>query len=289
MKNASQPQSMFKVPLLKKIFLFIRKGVFVFHEILEIDTSVNELDYTRIDRLTRVDKEIVLHVYSSFEDFAVYDTFEGGVLCVSASSERHNDLNEIAKDLCNLKAQLTGKETVKFKGLLANAMMLGLSGKTEESKSILNDISEKVTFLRTNKFRLVYLLGAMSLSLSIVALTLAYQALNLTFHTNWDELKLLNILLFSSIGGIFSVALGYKSLNTNIPEAGWFFYVVNGMSRILISLFAGIVAYEFMMADFLFTIFKDNTYGIMCLAILAGFTETFIPKLLEKTTKESGK
>jgi hypothetical protein len=283
MGNDEKSLLKFKIPFHKKILLFLKKGIIVFRELTELDTSVENFNYNKINRLTRINQEIVTDVHSKSQDFAIYDTFEGGILIVSASSDRLDNLNKVALELSTMKAELSRRELARFKRRLANALRLGLLDFTKESKNILDDICIKASSLRINKFRLVYFLGAFSITLLIASLTILYQVFNLTFYTSWDELKLLNILLFSSIGGIFSVALGYKTLNTKIPEAGFVFYFVNGMSRILISLFAGIAAYELMMAGLFFSLFKDNNYGILCLSLLAGFTESFIPKLLDKT------
>ncbi|MGB0176473.1 MAG: hypothetical protein ACPF9D_04860 [Owenweeksia sp.] len=242
--------------------------------------------YDSVHHLCLFNSEIVTYIHAAHSEYIVYDSIEGGSVIISGTEERLKMLDRIIPDLSALKGFLTSGEMNRFKQRIAGAVRLSLIGKPKKARKVLANIQRKAIQLRTNKFRLAYLIGAMILSLLVGIVTWLYQYYDLSFGTKWQELRILNLLLFSSIGGIFSVAIGYKQLATNIPEAGNLTYVVHGASRIFISLLAGIAGYVLMEANVLFGNFKDEKYGLLCLAILAGFTETLIPSLLDKSSAD---
>jgi hypothetical protein len=275
----------------KKLNLFFKKGILKISGFESLNEGDPNFEYKQVKYLCCLDSEIVTYIHSKSQNYVIVDTLEGGYLVVYANDAEMPKLNTVMVDFNEIKAFLTKREMIRFKSRIASGLRMALEGRSDAARTTFNNIKAKVTQLRSNHFRISYLLGAFSLFCLLLLAVVGLQILEKigvdTDFSLWNETKLLHVLLFSSIGGFFSVTLSYKTIVTNIPEAGQRVYFLNGILRICIAVMAGIVAYQLMMSGMLMNFFKDNTYGLYTLCILAGFTESFIPKILDKTANEA--
>lgn len=277
----STPNNLYTVSLQERLEILLKKRILIPKVIDTFTESHKDFDYNQITKFSRFNGEIVTDIYTKDEDLIIYERLGTGMI-VNAKPELEKNLQKSLAEFGKMNLQLNRREQKRFGIRISNAYRLALHGRTEEPIEMIKSVNAKVLQLRKNNFRLIYLLGAFLVTL-ILAMVGVY---NVQENPNWQLTNVYRILIFSSIGGFFSVLLGYKSIITDLPEEGLRSYFWNGVSRILISMLAGVVGYELVLGGFLFSNFKDNPNALNCILIIAGFTETFIPGILKKTSKE---
>lgn len=176
---------------------------------------------------------------------------------------------------------------------IARAIGLGLNGEINSAIQTLEKCGNRLIRLRRNEERIRYLFGASCLLLPILLVLLCLRV-SVDFYPNLVEvphswLILTEIITCGSLGGIFSVALGLRDLDVNI-DAGPKFNMLAGASRILIALIAliaGIIVYFGVKTNVVLgTLGKENgNYGLYLAAMIAGFSESFIPNIVERITR----
>lgn len=126
----------------------------------------------------------------------------------------------------------------------------------------------------------------------VFSLFLSAIALNTYIYNNYTSLSHLRNLIFviagGSIGGFFSISLGINKIICEKDVANWL-YILYGVERIIIATSASTIVYFAIQADLVFSITKklpQPLIGFIFFAIVAGFSETFVPNLLIKIEKE---
>jgi len=95
---------------------------------------------------------------------------------------------------------------------------------------------------------------------------------------------------YASIGGFLSIAKDIKKIHIDSCDFGWF-QVFYGSTRILISMFSGLIIYVLIKSELILPSLnnEENIYIVCILAIAAGFSESMIPNLLKKIEDEKTK
>ena len=91
---------------------------------------------------------------------------------------------------------------------------------------------------------------------------------------------------YASIGGFLSVASTLKSIQIDSSDFGWFQFFY-GAIRIIISMLSGLALYILIRSELVLPQlnYQENIFIIYILAIIAGFSESFLPNLLKKVEK----
>ncbi len=91
------------------------------------------------------------------------------------------------------------------------------------------------------------------------------------------------IACFGSIGGFLSISINIKKIKFN-PHEKKRTYILNSIIRMSIAVVAGLVSYILLKSNFINGIIEKNinNYTYYSIAILSGFSEKFIPNLLNK-------
>ena len=97
-----------------------------------------------------------------------------------------------------------------------------------------------------------------------------------------------DVLSCGAIGGFLSVAIGIWSLRIDLDANSWL-NALAGASRIVIAALAAVVAYFAVESNIVLGELAKQPYGVYMAAVIAGFSETFIPSLLRREVQDSAK
>ncbi|MGE5328875.1 MAG: hypothetical protein ACM3KR_05145 [Deltaproteobacteria bacterium] len=173
---------------------------------------------------------------------------------------------------------------------ISNAIGEAAQGEIQKAIEILNGLENKILKLKKIEGRIQYLLGALililiNLVLSVV-LMFVYKNLNDPFWKvcllGWFSVGL------GSLGGFLSISININKLDIDF-DSGFLMNVISGFIRVVIAMIASL---------FIFLLLKSNIflananlgsskYIIFSFAIIAGFSETIVPNIINKLEKKS--
>ncbi|WP_294624028.1 hypothetical protein [uncultured Roseovarius sp.] len=93
--------------------------------------------------------------------------------------------------------------------------------------------------------------------------------------------------LMGAAGAAISVAHRITGLKINWKSQPKML-VAEGFARVLVGLFFGIIFYMMSVSDLVLGMLKENTLALLVFATIAGFSERFIPELMEKLEARAG-
>ena len=112
-----------------------------------------------------------------------------------------------------------------------------------------------------------------------------------TYNLNWRDAKpeyweALCVPLGAMLGGSLSILAGLKKLR--FDETGRIpYYLTLGLERSFLACVAGSIAYVLVRAEVIFAKMDSSNYWVIILvAVVAGFSESFIPGVLERISKK---
>jgi hypothetical protein len=106
-------------------------------------------------------------------------------------------------------------------------------------------------------------------------------------HDNNIYIMYLKVMLFGALGGVFSVATTYSSLDIDI-DAPRYMNILIGVSRVVISTLGAIFVYFHSLSNVQPTN-ANNTYLIYLLVMLAGFSEKLVPNIIQNLSGDESK
>ncbi len=243
----------------------------------------------KLDRQNR----LIVEVYGTMKEWVVYRTINNLVRIETADDhlkpeERlhlHN-LNETAVETARIHALRPDSlrhSNISILGQIARGQIQCLQGNFDQAKEMLADAESRLRRLRTIEGRFQYhIAGSIVVLLFVASLLLPFffPDLRLTIH---------KILVCGSIGGLLSMSIGIGKLEID-PYADWRINALAGVSRIVIAVLASTFIYFAMQAGLIFSSFSESSpYAIYALAIVAGFSETFVPNIIRNVETSSDK
>lgn len=205
--------------------------------------------------------------------------------------EKH--FEKIKSDFNEIKAILyKAKRDNSFKHIIASAVTLGITGDIEGSKKLLLSIKNRINAEYKLQFenKLTYL--SVSFLITILLIIFSY-----IFFTKWSLLYFkdfqsipvfIYVITGGALGGAISLSLKLKKIEIE-TELSKFTFMFYGLERMLIAIFASIISLILIKSNIFFGVIKelDNAvWGFIAIGILAGFSETLIPDVLNKIEKE---
>lgn len=104
-------------------------------------------------------------------------------------------------------------------------------------------------------------------------------------HTSMPYWQVLCVVLGSFLGGSISIFSGLKKYRFEEARQPYY-YLILGVERLFLACVAGAVAYVAMRSGIIFKeLDLSNYWGLMLIVVVAGFSEAFIPGVLEKISK----
>ena len=174
-----------------------------------------------------------------------------------------------------------------MKNRVAHALASSLSSDqvdgNKEFETLINTINEESK--RATTSRIYYSLPAFvgTIFVAIVAFCLMEWR-----QTNISYWQVLCVLLGSFIGGSLSIFSGLKKYRFEEAMRSYY-YLILGVERLFLACVAGTVAYIAMRSGIIFQKLDwTNYWSLIIIVVVAGFSEAFIPGVLEKISTKNG-
>ncbi len=171
---------------------------------------------------------------------------------------------------------------------IARAISQALDGNVENAKRILTAVRGRLRNLRTLRGRLEYQTGSLAMTLLALVgfLVVAPPLLSNQDGSSFSPLLLAQVAACGGLGGFLSVAIGIRRVEID-PDAHW---IVNGLAgalRIVIAVIGSIFVYCAIASELILgnLSLQASTAGIFAISIAAGFSETFVPNVLQQVTQ----
>lgn len=225
--------------------------------------------------------EIINSIFSSTERYLIFEGNNSGTVTVATNDpDLRANCSKISSKISLITGYLVTKaEMRKFVDRIGLAYSEAIESNFEIANEICDTMIKDIILLKKNKGRFSYL--ATCLMFVIFFVILSYLQSKFSIEPLFDPY--LTIMVFSAIGGFFSVALNINKIEIDIDDFS-LFHFFNGGLRILISILAGVIIYVLIKSELIIPslINEQNNHVFYLLAVLAGFSESYIPNLLKK-------
>ncbi len=233
---------------------------------------------------SETDIGIITEIFHKKVDcFIIYEIGHSGWFLFDSIGDIGKKFSEIQSqwtDVTNLLIENNARK--RYVGKMAGVLKESLLGNNISALNKLESIRKSVANYKQTIGRLIYWLGAFTLSLLFFIIG------SILNYTNTIEYSLLNLFLFGILGGLLSVSINLKKIDINIQSGNHPIHFIFGAIRIIISLISSIVIFLLVKGDFILSnIDFTNTYTLYCLGIVSGFSEALIPNLLNKVKDNS--
>lgn len=245
-----------------------------------------KLPYSNYNVGEYFDGEIIGQIFSSHKDFLIYreeDACNVSVYYPDENIEYSKNLSKISHKTAVLKGCVCNKlEHKKYNSRIAVMYREALRGNSETAEAIIDAILKDAPIFKRNLARIFYLISCFSVVLFMIILSVLQDTI---FQFDY-LIPYLKIMLYGSLGGIISVTISIKKLNLDFDFYNWS-QLIYGAFRIILAIISAIIAYVLIKSDLIFSkLDSTNIYLYYVLAVMAGFSETWIPNTLKKLQKE---
>lgn len=242
---------------------------------------------------------IITKIYSRGDKYYIYDIdskIRSESLKVDINEEPEDDLidnyNKIKPELNEVKSMLFKSTSENyFKDTIAGAISLAIMGSIDRAVDILNFVKKSI-----DKEYKASLFNRQVYSWTCIFIVLFFILISYLTHRNsffsvFENEPLVKYFIyistFGAIGGAISIIIKLRNLNLSTePYKSIIYYA---LERLFLAVLASICAFVLMKANLVLGVLNnpENIYGLLSAAIIAGFSETFIPDLLSKIEKEN--
>ena len=200
-------------------------------------------------------------------------------------------INRLLPDIPTIKNSPQYRNQLSTLELAAGACEMVFCGETTEAMEILDGIRDKLQTTEEGKRRLTYQLGAVLITVLVVA----FYALNVYSDPTGHGKPWILAACLAMAGGVFSVCLNLGSLEVNVNQQ-ILFLLGAGATRSVIAILAGVGLLLAMRAKMFAGIVYDGplpvvgdplTCAEMFFCFLAGFSESFVPNILRDSEKNT--
>ncbi|MBN1183868.1 MAG: hypothetical protein JXB49_16365 [Bacteroidales bacterium] len=223
----------------------------------------------------------IVQIFSAHEDFLIYRT--KGDQCVTFYYDDSNQVYRKNIDLLSHKISLlkscicSKNEHKRYNYQIAHFYKDCLLGNIESANITVERIIKDVHRFKSNVARLLFLLSCFGVVIIILILSIIQDKFIMNDYFN----PYLKIMLFGSMGGFISVSFSLKKLSLDTSFYNWS-HSVYGISRILIASMCAIIIYVLIKSGVFLSQYnsEDNMFVYYIFAVIAGFSETFLPNIL---------
>lgn len=239
---------------------------------LELDLKVGDIDSSG---------NVILLVHSKQPGkYAIYETKDRRVILkTDASLADQPDINEAISSIADLTTHNPFLK-IKYNSLLAHSMKVYLDGDSRASRDLLRQVYKDMNLHLARRSRIAYLLGAAILMISALCVFLISRWLNVTGEV---ALHILWAIVFSSMGGFLSIAIGSQKLKID-PQNPYLTNAIYGALRIIVAMICGTLVYFLIQGEFLLGFMKrsPDVSGFIIVSFLSGFSEKLVPNLFSR-------
>lgn len=236
----------------------------------------------------------VIHVLSKGNEYVIYEIDDNDInnrLRVMIDGHTDNSEKILQDKFTNVK-----QKYIEAKGLLYRSSNFGMMknriAHTLTSCLTSDDIDGNQEFQKLidnikNEYKnLIYNRLAYILSVFIITVLFTIIFILNIYNVNSLVHKISLIGFGASLGGLMSILYRVKSYNfEEYLEKKYYF--ITGLERTVISIAAGAIAYIGIKSELLFPqLNMNNIWIVLFLMVLAGFSESFVPSILNKFSAE---
>lgn len=151
----------------------------------------------------------------------------------------------------------------------------------KEFDDLITEIKDEIK--RTSINRLYYFMPSIFLTIIFGLICVFNLEIRLNYYQNWH---ILIVVLSALFGNSISILSSIHKVNFE-EHTFSFYYSFMGIERIFLSCVAGAIAYLLIRSKFIFPQIQINDYWkIMCIVVVAAFSEKLVPNLLGKIDKK---
>lgn len=238
----------------------------------------------------------VLHILAKGNEYCIYE-IEHQDINYRLRVEIDGFTDESEKELVN-KFNIVKNGYIISKGLLYRSQYYGMMKNRvshilsacfqndelptgNEFDSLILEINEEIK--RTSVNRLYYFMPSIILTLVFSLLCVFYSELRITNYQNWH---ILIVILSALLGNSISILSSIHKINFE-ERTFSLYYSFMGIERMFLSCVAGAISYFLIRSKFLFPQIEITDYWkIMCIVVVAAFSEKLVPNLLGKIDKK---
>jgi hypothetical protein len=234
----------------------------------------------KIKEIFYFSKNYIIYTPKEYKNKVVYD-YNDKKICISVLSPISAKITEI----CGLKRKLKNKS--KYNSAIASAFVECFDGNSDKGLEILEKIEKHVKNDFINDAKIDYLTCTILFILinTIISMALYYT----NNYANYGVLKeYFYIATFGSYGGFLSTILKVNKLNFKDYEYRNLLCFLS-VSRVFLSMLSSVIIYILIKSNLLIGIANNanNVYVFYIFAVVAGYSETFIPDILTKIESNS--
>lgn len=238
------------------------------------------------------DGNIVERIYAKFIGYVIYRTKNvirvdilDGHQDAKLNTDRHYKIGFPLARLYSLLPENLDR-TEPINRLIGRAMTLNIGGEHQEALVVLGHAESRLIKLRTIEGRLQYTgsaFGMVALLGTIYGIVISFRLCGHVLDT-----QLLEIMIFGALGGLLSITVGYGSLKIDV-DANKITNCLIGASRIVIAIIASIFICFAIKANLILSFLNERAddYGLLTFAMVAGFVEMLVPKIMNNLGKDA--
>lgn len=248
----------------------------------------------------------VAYIYNKTSNYVIFEIKETGVITYKTAPNFPDNTHSIALKLDRVETYLDSDRILwnKYRNTMADVYFLCLEDAkdTKLAEQLLDVILPELELQIFGYSKIYYLIPCVVtvVFFALIALSCSsYNRLILRGHIHWEYINtqfllILHIITFGGIGGLFSIAVNIDKHQEKISSrVKWGAHSFAGVFRILIAMLSGIILYVILQSNVISIGFERNVYGeyknyiYYTFAILAGFSQNFVPNLIRKVENDT--
>ena len=229
----------------------------------------------------------ITKIYTSSPEFAIYETNNSGnvayYLADDSKTLNISDLKPLIIEIDSLTETIEEKK--KYAQRKSAALVECFFDRPESGKKVLESLISRIKKDRRFKSKLTYLTTAISFVIVNILIAIL---INMVIK---DELHpmfvyFFTLATFGSFGGLISIMFKNVKVDMDIKGSRKI-QILDSCSRIFIAMISSLVIFVFIKANIILGILNDlnNPYVIYAFAVIAGFSEKFIPDVINRSAE----
>jgi hypothetical protein len=242
----------------------------------------------------------VAYVYNKTKNYVIYEIKETGQITYKTAENFPDNTYSIALKLDKVETYLDSDQLLwnKYRNTMADIYYLCLEADkdTKLAEQMLDQIIPELELSIFGYSKIYYLIPCVATVAFFVLTCLFCRSYN-CFISEYPKMHVVDeqilfvlyVVTFAALGGLFSVAINIDKHQEKISSrVKWGIHSFAGVFRILIAMLSGLTLYVLLNSKIIeigFQKTRTGDYGhfiYYALAIVAGFSQTFIPNLMRK-------
>lgn len=229
---------------------------------------------------------VITRIYIKNANHIIYEINDSGDIGMMMADPSIYPWKAISSHTARISTLLRSrKEKKAFLSNMAKAYHDFFSGNSSSAVALLQTIERDIIKHKQVAGKLNYLITGLILVVNICVLVMVFSFVPVmqAYH-EWK--MMFYMAAFGSFGGFLSISFRINKLKLDL-EGGSLFPRLTAISRIFIAILSSFIVMAVIRSNLIFGVMNDpaNPYIYYTLAVLAGFSESFIPNILHQIEK----